>query len=95
GDQLLARRCYESSLKIVHKALNSSPKSQQQQAIKQGGVNVIDTEDMDPREEFQDRRVSPIKVLEQVQIGEEPHQTTNLGKTLLPAEKARIMKILK
>ncbi|MCI16503.1 hypothetical protein A2U01_0037647, partial [Trifolium medium] len=95
GDQLLARRCYESSLKIRHKAINSSLKSQQQRAIKQGGVNAIDTADMDPREEFQDRRVSPIKELEQVKIGKEPHQTTNLGTALLPAERAKIMKILK
>ncbi|MCI69971.1 hypothetical protein A2U01_0091234, partial [Trifolium medium] len=46
-----------------HKAINSSLKSQQQRAIKQGGVNAIDTADMDPREEFQDRRVSPIEEL--------------------------------
>ncbi|MCI33055.1 hypothetical protein A2U01_0054271, partial [Trifolium medium] len=78
-----------------HNALKLSLKSQQQQTIKQGGANVIDTANMDPREEFQDRRVSPIEELEQVQIGEEPHQKINLGMVLLPTEKARIMKILK
>jgi hypothetical protein len=43
---------------------------------------VISPLDLDPREEFQDRRVSPIEELEQVQIGEEAHQTTNVGTAL-------------
>ncbi|MCI86506.1 hypothetical protein A2U01_0107787, partial [Trifolium medium] len=50
---------------------------------------------MDPREEFQDRRVSPIEELEQIQIGGATHQTTNIGTTLQPAEKERILKILR
>jgi hypothetical protein len=34
---------------------------------------MISLLDMNPREEFQDRRVSPIEELEQVQIGEATH----------------------
>ncbi|MCI63459.1 hypothetical protein A2U01_0084716, partial [Trifolium medium] len=52
---------------------------------------MVNTADLDPREAFQDRRVSPIEELEQVQIGEKPHQTTNLGTALQPTEKARIL----
>ncbi|MCI38264.1 hypothetical protein A2U01_0059492, partial [Trifolium medium] len=95
GDQALARRCYESSLKIKHKTSNASHNTPSQHAARDGGVNVIDTADLDPREEFQDRRVSLIEELEQVQIGEESHQTTNLGTALQPAAKVRILKILK
>ncbi|PNY11290.1 gag-pol polyprotein [Trifolium pratense] len=95
GDQLLAKQCYESSLKIRHRTSNSGSTPNQKQAPRQGGINVIENADMDPREEFQDRRVSPIEELEQVQIGEEPHQTTNLGTTLLHSEREKIMKILK
>ncbi|MCI31859.1 hypothetical protein A2U01_0053071, partial [Trifolium medium] len=50
---------------------------------------------LDPREEFQDRRVNPIEELEQVQIGEAAHQVTNLGTALNPVEKEKILAILK
>ncbi|GAU33358.1 hypothetical protein TSUD_364830 [Trifolium subterraneum] len=63
GDQVLARKCYESNL--------------------------------DPREEFQDRRVSPIEDLELVQIGEQSHQTTNIGTSLQPEEREKIITILR
>jgi hypothetical protein len=64
GDQTLARHCHESSLKIKHRACNApeSPRPNRQK----GGVNMISPLDLDPREEFQDRRVSPIEELEQV-----------------------------
>jgi hypothetical protein len=45
--------------------------------------------DLDPREEFQDSRVSPIEELEQVQIGEATHQTKNLGTALQPEEREK------
>ncbi|MCI36149.1 hypothetical protein A2U01_0057371 [Trifolium medium] len=56
---------------------------------------MINTADLDPREEFHDIRVSPIEELQQVQIGKEAHKTTNLGTALQPTEKARIVKIMK
>ncbi|MCI53761.1 hypothetical protein A2U01_0075008, partial [Trifolium medium] len=34
--------------------------------IRTDGVNMVSTTDLDHREEFQDRRVSPIEELEQV-----------------------------
>ena len=64
GDQALARRCYESSLKIKHRATN--PPDPARPISQKGGVNVISPLDLDPREEFQDRRVSPIEELEKV-----------------------------
>jgi hypothetical protein len=66
GDQALARHCYESSMKITHKAHNNSP----QKRTTTDWVNMVSTSDLDPIEEFQDIWVSPIKELEQVQIGE-------------------------
>jgi hypothetical protein len=39
-------------------------------------------------------RVSPIEDLEQVQIGEQPHQTTNIGTSLQPEERERIITLL-
>jgi hypothetical protein len=93
GDQALARRCYESSLKIKHRAYNAleSPRPNSQK----GGVNMISPLDLDPREEFQDRRVTPIEELEHVQIGEAAHQTTNLGTALQPEEREKILATLK
>jgi hypothetical protein len=52
GDQALARRCYESSLKIKHRAHSASESSCPD--IKKGGVNMISPLDFNPREEFQD-----------------------------------------
>ncbi|PNX88251.1 gag-pol polyprotein [Trifolium pratense] len=95
GDQILAKKCYESSLKIRHKTSNSSVVSGGRQATVPGGINIIENSDMDPREEFQDRRLSPIEDLKQVQIGEHPHQTTSLGTTLSYQEREKIIKILK
>ncbi|MCI55278.1 hypothetical protein A2U01_0076528, partial [Trifolium medium] len=54
GDRALARKCYESSLKIKHRA--TKPISPQLGEIRTGGVNIVSTTDLDPREEFQDRR---------------------------------------
>ncbi|XP_045797595.1 uncharacterized protein LOC123891742 [Trifolium pratense] len=95
GDQILAKKCYESSLKIRHRASNTNGASERRQATVPGGINIIENSDMDPREEFQDRRVSPIEDLEQVQIGDHPHQTTSLGTALPNEERRRIVKILK
>jgi hypothetical protein len=58
-------------------------------------VNVISPLDLDPREDFQDRRVCPIEDLEQVRIGEKPHQVTNMGTALKPEEKEKILAMLK
>jgi hypothetical protein len=93
GDQALARRCYESSLKIKHRAVNAQESSRPD--AEKGEVNMISPLDLDPREEFQDRRVSPIEELEQVQIGEATHQTTNLGTALQPEKRKKIMATLK
>ncbi|CAJ2643996.1 unnamed protein product [Trifolium pratense] len=95
GDQILAKKCYESSLKIRHRTSGASGKFERRQAAIPGGINMIESADMDPREEFQDRRVSPIEDLEQVQIGDYPHQTTSLGTALPSEERRRIIKILK
>jgi hypothetical protein len=56
---------------------------------------MISPLDLDSREEFQDRRVSPIEELEQVQIGEATHQTTNLGTALQLEERKKILATLK
>ncbi|GAU51914.1 hypothetical protein TSUD_416970, partial [Trifolium subterraneum] len=93
GDQVLARRCYESSLKIRHRPCKpvSPPVSEE----RTNGINMVNISDLDPREEFHDRRVSPIEDLEQVQIGEQPHQTTNIGTSLQPEEREKIITILR
>ncbi|WJX66040.1 hypothetical protein P8452_50635 [Trifolium repens] len=93
GDQALARRCYESSLKIKHRAVNAS--SSARPVSKTGGVNMINPLDLDPREELQDRRVSLIEELEKVQIGSEAHQTTNIGTSMKPEEREKILATLK
>jgi hypothetical protein len=54
-----------------------------------GGVNMISPLDLDPREEFQDRMVSPIEELEQVQIGTEVYQTTSIVVHLYSLKKGR------
>ncbi|WJX27446.1 hypothetical protein P8452_16261 [Trifolium repens] len=93
GDQALARRCYESSLKIRHRTLNTPDSTRP--VPQKGGVNIISPLDLDPREEFQDRRVSPIEELEKVQIGEATYQTTNIGTSLQPEEREKILATLK
>jgi hypothetical protein len=50
GDQALARRCYESSLKIRHRAHTTSDPTRP--GNQKGGVNMISPLDLDPREEF-------------------------------------------
>ncbi|PNX84239.1 reticuline oxidase-like protein [Trifolium pratense] len=79
--------CHESRLKIQHKIPSENAGYRSGSPAIQEGINMVDSEDMDPREEFQDRRVSPIEELEQIQIGVEPHQTTNLGRELLQRTK--------
>jgi hypothetical protein len=59
-------------------------------------VNLAeDVADLDPREDFQEERVSPVDELKQVQIGDQPHQTTNLGTNLKPSEEERVVELLK
>ncbi|GAU30847.1 hypothetical protein TSUD_365550 [Trifolium subterraneum] len=59
-----------------------------------GRANMVETSDLDPREEFKDRRVSSIEDLEPIQIGEAPHELTNLGTHLDEEEKEKIIAIL-
>ncbi|GAU43737.1 hypothetical protein TSUD_365860 [Trifolium subterraneum] len=92
GDQTLARKCYESSFKIRHKANKPPPPRPQEERTNE--VNTVNATDLDLREEFQDRRVSPIEDLELVQISEKPHQTTNIGTNLQPAEREKIITLL-
>ncbi|GAU50294.1 hypothetical protein TSUD_137480 [Trifolium subterraneum] len=63
GDQVLARKCYESSLKIRHKL--PKPVSPPDSGERTKGINMVNITNLDPREEFQDRRVNPIEDLEQ------------------------------
>ncbi|GAU16655.1 hypothetical protein TSUD_326050 [Trifolium subterraneum] len=91
--QVLARKCYESSLKIQHRP--SKPVSLPVSGERTNRINMVSVTDLDPRKEFQDRRVSPIEDLEQVQIGEQPHQTTSIGTSLQPEERERIIIILR
>ncbi|KAK2449974.1 hypothetical protein QL285_009117 [Trifolium repens] len=79
-------------MKIKHRAFNA-PESTRP-APEKGGVNMISPLDLDPREEFH-RRVSPIEELEKVQIGKEAHQTTNMGTSLQPEEREKILATLK
>jgi hypothetical protein len=59
-------------------------------------VNLAeDVADLDPREGFQEERVSPVDELKQVQIGDQPHQTTNLGTNLEPSEEEMVVELLK
>jgi hypothetical protein len=51
--------------------------------------------DLDPRKEFQDRRVSLIEELEEVQMGREPHQITNIWTTMNREERERVLAILR
>jgi hypothetical protein len=64
GDQILARQCYESSLKIRKKEISR---------LSVNSTDVGEAAELDPREDFQERRVSPIEELEEVQIGNEQH----------------------
>jgi hypothetical protein len=70
GDRILARQCYESSLKI---------KKNEMSRLSVHNTNTHEVAELDPREDFQERRVSPIEELEEVQIGKEQHQTTSIG----------------
>jgi hypothetical protein len=57
GDQILARQCYESSLKIKKKELSR---------LSVNNANTQEAAELDPREDFQERRVSPIEELEEI-----------------------------
>jgi hypothetical protein len=87
GDQILARQCYESSLRTKRRDIGSSAEA------RRDSTNMNEAADLDPREELQDRRVSPIEELEEVQIGDEAHQTTNIGTTMQRLEKDKVLTI--
>ncbi|MCI33194.1 hypothetical protein A2U01_0054410, partial [Trifolium medium] len=92
GDQAIARKCYHASLRTGNdrESKCSPPKSQADR------VNMADDfADLDPREDFQEGRVSPIEELKQILIGEMPHQVTNLGTALELSEEERIITLLK
>ncbi|GAU46453.1 hypothetical protein TSUD_402200 [Trifolium subterraneum] len=94
GDQAQGRQCYELSLRLKR---NQVPADQPiiSRVNMISRANMVETSDLDPREEFQDRRVSPIEDLEPIQIGEAPHELTNLGTQLDEGEKEKIIEILK
>ncbi|MCH90938.1 gag-pol polyprotein, partial [Trifolium medium] len=82
GDQAIRRKCYQASLRTG--------------SSKENRVNMAeDFADLDPREDFQEGRVSPIEELKQVLIGEMPHQVTNLGTALEPSEEEHIVSLLR
>ncbi|WJX83768.1 hypothetical protein P8452_66405 [Trifolium repens] len=58
-------------------------------------ANMTESADLDPREEFREDRVSPIEEVEEVQIGGEAHQTTNLGNNMKSEEREKILEILR
>ncbi|GAU10592.1 hypothetical protein TSUD_418170 [Trifolium subterraneum] len=90
----LGRQCYELSLRLKR---NHAPADQPiiSRVNMISRANMVETSDLDPREEFQDRRVSPIEDLEPIQIGEAPHELTNLGTHLDEGEKEKIIEILR
>ncbi|KAK2427613.1 hypothetical protein QL285_026181 [Trifolium repens] len=86
GDQVLARQCYESSLKIKKKEISR---------LSVNTANSHEMTELDPREDFQERRVSPIEELEEIQIGKEQHQTTSIGTAMGEEERRDVLAILK
>jgi hypothetical protein len=86
GDQILARQCYESSLKIKKKEISR---------LSVHNTNTHEVAELDPREDFQERRVSPIEELEEVQIGKEQHQTTSIGTAMGEEERRNVLTILR
>ncbi|MCI14266.1 hypothetical protein A2U01_0035395, partial [Trifolium medium] len=71
GDQALARRCYQMSLKSNMWRNQSSHDSENDR------VNFVEETqeeaDLDPREDFQEWRVNPTEELKQIQIGPHDH----------------------
>ncbi|GAU51689.1 hypothetical protein TSUD_415030, partial [Trifolium subterraneum] len=94
GDQAQGRQCYELSLRLKR---NQAPADQPiiSRVNMISRANIVEMSDLDPREEFQDRRVSPIEDLEPIQIGKAPHELTNLGTHLDEGEKEKIIEILR
>ncbi|GAU46450.1 hypothetical protein TSUD_402170 [Trifolium subterraneum] len=94
GDQAQGLQCYELSLRLKR---NQTPADQPiiSRVNMISRANMVETSDLDPREEFQDKMVSPIEDLEPIQIGEAPHELTNLGTHLDEGEKEKIIEILR
>ncbi|GAU31520.1 hypothetical protein TSUD_332960 [Trifolium subterraneum] len=93
GDQAVGRQCYESSLKIKKKLNQGSISQVPKEAT--DSTNMSQTADLDPREEFQEGRVSPTEELEEIKIGDKAHQVTNLGTTLPYEERGKIIATLR
>jgi hypothetical protein len=83
---MLARQCYESSLKIKKKEVSR---------LSVHNTNTLEATELDPREDFQERRVSPIEEQEEVQIGKEQHQTTSIGTAMGDEERRGVLAILR
>ncbi|GAU31015.1 hypothetical protein TSUD_393000 [Trifolium subterraneum] len=93
GNQAVGRQCYESSLKIKKKLSQVSISQAPKEAI--DITHMCQTADLDPREEFQEGRVSPTEELEEIKIGDKAHQVTNLGTTLPYEERGKIIPTLR
>ncbi|GAU24562.1 hypothetical protein TSUD_149030 [Trifolium subterraneum] len=93
GDQALGRQCYESSLKVRKNYAHGA--TSQTGGTSVNTTNMSEAIELDPREEFHEGRVSPIEDLEEITIGSEPHQVTNIGTTLPPEEKDKVIETLR
>ncbi|GAU29723.1 hypothetical protein TSUD_264590 [Trifolium subterraneum] len=83
------------TIKVSRSANHIQSKRDRQRKYGGDVANMVETSDLDPREEFQDIRVSPIENLEPIQIGEAPHELTNLRTHLDEGEKEKIITILR
>ncbi|PNX98475.1 gag-pol polyprotein [Trifolium pratense] len=93
GDQALGRQCYESSLRV---RCSKAPAEQLHIGETENTqAKSIEAADLDPREEFQDKRVSPLEELEPIQIGEADHQVTSISTSLGHEEREKVIAILK
>ena len=85
GDQKVARECYLASLKPRRK---ETPKKES----RGDSVNMVD---LDPREEYQQKRLEPTETLKEVAIGPHPHQSTKIGTSLVPSEEEDLIDLLR
>jgi hypothetical protein len=58
-------------------------------------TNTLKAANLDPREDFQERRASPIEELKEVQIGSEQHQITSIGTAMGDEERSCVLAILR
>ncbi|PNX69328.1 hypothetical protein L195_g056660, partial [Trifolium pratense] len=78
GDQLLARRCYESSLKIQHKIPCGNTGFRSGDFRNQGGRSRVGLLSTDPREESLEKQVNLMQKAERMRFGSEPRQASNI-----------------